>query len=750
MHQKLKKIPLKTMYYFAFLFLIVIPLLLVLLTALFLLNKQFHRQAIENIERAQDNIITELLSDINVMSMRLSHLIYTNNSEVVGYAAGTDTNDYARRHENEQKLASAGNLALEPVKDIISVGFYMKSGKETYIKTHIDRSQEEIKAQDWYIKALEHPNEVCLGAYDTVSANDLYTGGKKDSLILVFALSPDVTTDRSQRLEMVTFYQMTGAGDTIKEYNADYIKGSNKLGITQITDEDGNLIFSTAAETDFTGKEYTCIKKPIQFGTTRWYVESYIKSTVLTEEFYQVAFMIFAVAVFIFLLAGYYSGYFLKSIVNPITQIHDGLKQVEEGNLEIHISPQGQSEVRSMIHQFNAMVRRLKVLIGEYEERGRRAEKKPSDYFAALMKEDMSPKQAAAECPELFAENYVLIGLMAENYPLGKNDLDTAKQLTDGFERNHRYASRCILYMKGAAYFLILYRIAETDYEAGITQLIRELQTQAKKESEVLLSACVGKVLQGYEEFEAESRRIFQKSSLHFLYGEEAVFYLDKNEKETDEILALSSQYQGLAEALYVADEKNMMQEREKLFEKFSQGRREEIELHTYAAILAVGMRFDTDNNSFYEVFGKQYNYIEKIKRLEDIRSLKLWITNYFVWIMDYSATKLNVAETDVIIKAKRYLSDHYEDADLSLAEVAEYVGLNEKYFTNRFSKETGETYSAYLTGVRIQKAKELLRTTNFKIYEISEMVGYHSVEHFTRMFKKLNGVSPAQYRKTM
>ena len=53
---------------------------------------------------------------------------------------------------------------------------------------------------------------------------------------------------------------------------------------------------------------------------------------------------------------------------------------------------------------------------------------------------------------------------------------------------------------------------------------------------------------------------------------------------------------------------------------------------------------------------------------------MKLWLTNYFAWIMDYSASKLNVSETDVIIKAKRYISDHYEDPELSLLKVAEYV----------------------------------------------------------------------------
>ena len=102
------------------------------------------------------------------------------------------------------------------------------------------------------------------------------------------------------------------------------------------------------------------------------------------------------------------------------------------------------------------------------------------------------------------------------------------------------------------------------------------------------------------------------------------------------------------------------------------------------------------------------------------------------------------------IVRAKRYMADHYEDCDLSLPKVAEHVGLNEKYFTNRFTKETGENFSSYLTALRMQKAKELLKTTTFKVYEISEMVGYHNVEHFNRMFKKLNGITPARYRKTM
>ena len=105
-------------------------------------------------------------------------------------------------------------------------------------------------------------------------------------------------------------------------------------------------------------------------------------------------------------------------------------------------------------------------------------------------------------------------------------------------------------------------------------------------------------------------------------------------------------------------------------------------------------------------------------------------------------------AKNDMIVMAKRYIADQYENSDLTLKDVADHVGLNEKYFSGRFTKEAGETMSEYLTEVRIQKAKELLRTTNFKIYEIAEMVGYQSTEHFNRMFKKKMQMSPSAFRK--
>ena len=366
---KRKRLPLKTVYYTAFLFFIVIPILIVLVVALMVLNQQFKNQAIENIKRAQEAVIADLISDEDIMSMRLSHMIYTNDNEILKYAAGTDTQDQSERNEYEKKLTQTVDLVLEPVKDIISVSFYMKDGRETYLKNKIRLTREEIVASKWYQDALKKENTVNIGFYDTKSTNDLYMGNKKDSLILVFALAPDVTTDRSQKIEMVMYYQSTGAAERIKSNNQAYLSGKNKLGISQITGTEGELVFSTQEESNYPLDQYICIKTPIRFNSTTWYIENYIKPSELTADFWNTALFVLGAAILILLLSGYYSRYFLRSIIKPIEEISGGLKQVEEGNLEVHISSKGQFEIRTMIHQFNAMVRRLKALVNEYEDK---------------------------------------------------------------------------------------------------------------------------------------------------------------------------------------------------------------------------------------------------------------------------------------------------------------------------------------------------------------------------------------------
>ena len=92
-----------------------------------------------------------------------------------------------------------------------------------------------------------------------------------------------------------------------------------------------------------------------------------------------------------------------------------------------------------------------------------------------------------------------------------------------------------------------------------------------------------------------------------------------------------------------------------------------------------------------------------------------------------------------------RYIHSHYRE-DLSLGSLAEVMHLNASYVSQLFSRESGTTYRKYLTELRIEKAKELLTTTNLSLSEVSEQVGFNDYFYFLKTFKKLTGISPGKY----
>ncbi len=77
-------------------------------------------------------------------------------------------------------------------------------------------------------------------------------------------------------------------------------------------------------------------------------------------------------------------------------------------------------------------------------------------------------------------------------------------------------------------------------------------------------------------------------------------------------------------------------------------------------------------------------------------------------------------------------------------------VNTSTFYFCKMFKKATGITFTDYLSRVRIEKAKNLLLNPNMRISEIAYAVGFQSLTHFNRMFHKLAGRSPTEYRETL
>lgn len=100
------------------------------------------------------------------------------------------------------------------------------------------------------------------------------------------------------------------------------------------------------------------------------------------------------------------------------------------------------------------------------------------------------------------------------------------------------------------------------------------------------------------------------------------------------------------------------------------------------------------------------------------------------------------------IRKAIQYISENYGNDKLSIRMIAEYVDLSPNYFSTFFKQNTGSTVNDFIIHLRIEHAKHLLRTTNLKLYEISEQIGIPDANYLNILFKKVCHITPTQYRK--
>jgi AraC-like DNA-binding protein/ligand-binding sensor protein len=114
--------------------------------------------------------------------------------------------------------------------------------------------------------------------------------------------------------------------------------------------------------------------------------------------------------------------------------------------------------------------------------------------------------------------------------------------------------------------------------------------------------------------------------------------------------------------------------------------------------------------------------------------------------ISNQLAVQQDNAEPPVITRAKQYIEEHQTD-DLSLGEVAKAVNTSSFYFCKLFKKATGINFTEYVSRVRIEKAKNLLLNPNLRVSEIAYEVGFQSLTHFNRVFRKIVGQSPTDYR---
>jgi len=165
------------------------------------------------------------------------------------------------------------------------------------------------------------------------------------------------------------------------------------------------------------------------------------------------------------------------------------------------------------------------------------------------------------------------------------------------------------------------------------------------------------------------------------------------------------------------------------------------------------------DDPVFYSGASSVYSYIfkEMINELQTCRTgyeelLSMYLQQIFLLVQRTRQERKPTVTTYIqeeMEYARRYFNEHYNEP-ISIQEYAESRDMSVCYFQRNFKQLVNHTPMQYLLTIRVNNAASLLETTDYSMAEISAIVGYEDPLYFSRVFRKIKGMSPTEYRKLL
>lgn len=147
------------------------------------------------------------------------------------------------------------------------------------------------------------------------------------------------------------------------------------------------------------------------------------------------------------------------------------------------------------------------------------------------------------------------------------------------------------------------------------------------------------------------------------------------------------------------------------------------------------------------EVFGTGFSLPIQDSALPSLEELEGWCAERYLRLRTLIRRRQTDSAGQTVEAAKEYIRQHYAESDLSVEKLCAYLHLSSTYFSTLFKRETGTSFTAYVTTVRMEAAAEAIRGTEEKTYLIAQRCGYEDPNYFSYVFKRHFGVTPTKYR---
>jgi two-component system response regulator YesN len=147
------------------------------------------------------------------------------------------------------------------------------------------------------------------------------------------------------------------------------------------------------------------------------------------------------------------------------------------------------------------------------------------------------------------------------------------------------------------------------------------------------------------------------------------------------------------------------------------------------------------------ETWSGGFSLFDSIQKVGTIEEISDAVLSFALKVSNELNTLMVTSNKNLVDRVIDFVGKNYAEDDLSLTSVAAFSAVSSGYLSVLFKKETGQNFIDFLTQVRMEKAKIMLRTTDLKSYEVADQTGFNNSHYFSYAFKKYTGVSPSEFK---
>ena len=151
---------------------------------------------------------------------------------------------------------------------------------------------------------------------------------------------------------------------------------------------------------------------------------------------------------------------------------------------------------------------------------------------------------------------------------------------------------------------------------------------------------------------------------------------------------------------------------------------------------------------SVRDIFLINENFNANIENFQNLEDLSVWVSNMLQRFISLTFEFEKVKHADTVYKVIEYIKNNYH-RHISLEEIAGISFMSKTYLSTLFKKETGYSISEYINDIRVDRAQSLLVGSDLSIVEIARMCGFEDQSYFTKVFRKVAGITPKKYRES-